>query len=222
MRRLNNIVVLTLVSISQPQEAKALESEFQAWSAAFVQSQVGRSPVLLWLDTHARRGSGSTVLIVRPAVGYRFLPTLSTHLGYGWIPNFVDGAETSHEHRIWQQFVWAPALHMQLLLNLRGRLEQRFSDQDGDIGLRFRVFGRANWRFGRSPYVLALWDELFLPANDTDWGQQAGFDQNRIFAGVGLLGFVGMRIEVGYLNVVLNRNVNRMLHALAINLFLRI
>lgn len=203
--------------------AHAVSSEFQSWAALFVGKDVGdpSSGLTLWFDGHARRGGDNTVVIIRPAVGYRFFPGLAVHGGYAWVPTFNDGATSDvQEHRAWQQLLWSPRPLQSLLINVRPRFEQRFASGGNDLGLRLRLFLRANWRFGTSPLLLACWDELFVPVNDTDWGQRAGFDQNRIFIGPGLVGFDGMRIEVGYLNVYLNRSTNQLNHNLALNLFL--
>jgi hypothetical protein len=46
------------------------------------------------------------------------------------------------------------------------------------------------------------------------------FDQNRAFLGLAVYAFEGLfRIEVGYLNVFLSREPNRLAHVLSLNFF---
>ncbi len=52
-----------------------------------------------------------------------------------------------------------------------------------------------------------MWDELFLPLNDTDWGARSGFGQNRAFGGLGVTLDPQRKVtlEFGYLNQYVNR-----------------
>lgn len=47
---------------------------------------------------------------------------------------------------------------------------------------------------------LVAWDEVFVRVNSTQWGGQAGFDQNRAFLGLGWTFNPNFRTELGYLN----------------------
>ena len=78
--------------------------------------------------------------------------------------------------------------------------------------------------FSFCPWLtFVLWDELFIHLNDTDWGAESGFDQNRVFVGLGLKcdPKSGWRTEVGYLNQTINNpsGDDRSHHILAINVF---
>jgi hypothetical protein len=216
------VVVLGLLVAPSNAAAQGTTSEFQSWAATFLGKNVGDSDFTLWFDGHARRGGDNTVAIIRPALGYRLTSDLTVHLGYAWVPTFNDGAPNRHEHRVWQQLLWVPKPVEGLVLNVRPRFEQRLVQGESGLGLRARLFLRANYRFGDSPFLIAVWDEVFLPVNDAAWGQAAGFDQNRIFVGPGIVGYPGMRVEVGYLNVVLNRATDAINHVLALNLFLQL
>lgn len=200
--------------------AAALEQSYQSWASGTQQLALG--PKLeLWLDEHARRRPGSSLFIVRPALGYRILERLTLHAGYAWVPVLEDGSHAVfHEHRIWQQLLWSADVTDTAAITIRPRLEQRFSDQGNDVGHRARWFARLNIGAKGQPVLLAIWDELFFLLSTTDWGPKAGFDQNRFFVGPGFPTELGMRFEVGYLNVYLRGAPNQMAHVLAVNAFL--
>jgi hypothetical protein len=62
---------------------------------------------------------------------------------------------------------------------------------------------------------------VFFAFNDTAWGQQAGFDQNRAFAGVGWFLDDAVRLEAGYMNRLVHRRdaPDPVHHAVMVNLF---
>lgn len=198
-----------LAVVLAPAQADATtESEFQAWSALAVTAKLGdpERPTgpSLWLDEHFRDAPGRTVFILRPALGYRFTKLVSGWLGYAWIPTLRDDDATLHEHRIWQQAIFQGKVGP-FTLQARPRFEQRFRQDDSDVGGRARLFLRGMWRFAEKvPLDLVAWDELFIGFNDTDWGQRAGYDQNRAFIGPAVT-FGEVRLEAGYLNVVQRR-----------------
>jgi hypothetical protein len=65
-------------------------------------------------------------------------------------------------------------------------------------------------------------DEVLLNLNDTDWGADSGFSQNRAFAGFGWSFDPGRRIRtaIGYLNQFIHRRSadDAMNHILSINI----
>ncbi len=107
---------------------------------------------------------------------------------------------------------------------MRTRLEQRFLEGADDTGWRLRHMVRMTHPLGSSQrYDLTLWDEVFVNVNDTDWGARDGFDQNRLFAGIGVALAPRVRTEIGYLHQYVERSSrpDAVGHTLSLNLFLR-
>ena len=107
-----------------------------------------------------------------------------------------------------------------------GEHPQRIPETDGDKASditmrRFRQFvrftqplesgSRLGWR---------VWDEGFFDLNDTDWGADTGFAQNRLFLGLGwgLETSMPATLEFGYLNQYISRpsRSDAMNHILAV------
>lgn len=216
-------VVLGVVLAGPPGVARA---ESQVWNALFLQARTGKtSGVSLWFDAHARRRGDGSLFILRPGVGYTFSPALTIHAGYGWIPRITDEGTNTDEDRTWQQAIFTKPVGSDVKLQLRGRLEQRFAASGDDIGHRFRMFARGQWAWCEGlPAQLVAWDEVFVGLNNTDWNTRRGFDQNRLFVGLGTDTRVdGVRVEAGYLNVAYRKpddGERRVDHAVMVNLFM--
>lgn len=212
---------VTLLCMASGSAQADVEPEFQIWTAAFVTTQQTEPGLSLWLDTHARRSGEGVVAIVRPGAGYRLGPEWVLHGGYGWIPTIPDGGGTVHEHQLWQQGIWTPVVEGPGGIIARLRLEERFSDRASGVALRLRAFGRFGYDVGQTPLVVVLWDEFIVNFNDATWGPHLGFDENRVFAGVGLKGASIFRMEIGYLNIITRRPAidDRLQNNLALNLF---
>jgi hypothetical protein len=196
--------------------------EQQGWLAFFGTKQLAASPWVFWLDAQLRLNEHVTqgTVLLRPGVGVRFRPDMVAWLGYAWTPVIREGALSLDEHRLWQQWTWDVPLPLGMKLSLRSRLEERLALSQ--VGLRFRQFVRLQSpRLGGGPMILAVWDEAFIAFNDTSFGQQAGFDQNRAFAGVGLFMSKEVRLEAGYLNQYqVRRNApDPMRHVLQVSVF---
>jgi len=198
----------------------------QVWAQFAGQGDLGRvAPALegarWWFDGHARHAvEGVDTTIVRPGLGLNVGEGMSAWLGYAWIREWAGGGENIDEHRIWQQFLWATPLDP-FTLTSRTRLEQRFHESGDDVGWRFRQFLRLDYLIEGSPARLVAWDELFFDLNETDWGADPGFRQNRLFAGVGWDLDEAWRFETGYLNQYFHRSsrADSMNHVLSVNFF---
>lgn len=175
----------------------------------------------LWLDVHGRREEQGTNVLVRPGVGLRVLPWLSLWAGYAWTPSFADGGdEVFHEHRVWEQIILSHAFGPGLSVQARTRFEQRFGEGSDEVAHRFRQFARLSWMHPSQPIGLVVWDELFVGLRGATWGAASRYDQNRLFVGPIFRVAPWARVEPGYLFVHLDRDTDRVVHAVAVNLFL--
>jgi len=208
---------LALACLSWMNVAQAQESTFSQWLSVPITVDAGEKPsrFQFWTDLHARRSSGSTLLILRPAVGWRFNKIVTAHVGYAYIPNFTDGGGFSSEHRVWEQVILNAKLGTIGKFQSRTRFEQRFAGNDPAVALRIREFIRFGVHFGEnSPFQFLVWDEIFLGLNDPGWAPQ-GYDQNRLFVGPGVdVEPLGGRLELGYMFNHLNRTPDIFNHVL--------
>jgi len=206
-------------------------SDVGQWNALFAQGDLdafgNRSDRLKWwFDGHLRfldDADGFNQSIVRPGIGWQLNEQSIVWAGYGWINTSTLSGLEIDEHRIWQQWTWSKGFDVWKLAH-RSRFEQRFVETGDDVGLRYRAFFRATRNLPSLPKLtLVWWDEIFYHLNDTDWGAESGFNQNRAFAGVGYKPSPSCRwrVEVGYLNQVIELPTrrDRNNHILSVNIF---
>jgi hypothetical protein len=216
-------LILALFVALSPLSALAEDTfthEPQGWVAFFGTKKIPDTVWVFWLDAQARLNAAATQtqVLLRPGVGVRFRPDMTAWLGYAWTPTVRGSELVVDEHRLWEQWTWDLSFGNGVKAQLRSRFEQRLSR--GELGLRFRQFVRAQSpRFGRA--LLVAWDEIFFAFNDTKWGQQAGFDQNRLFVGVGWFIDDAVRVEAGYFNQLVHRRdaPDPMRHVAMVNVF---
>jgi hypothetical protein len=198
-----------------------VDHDHAVWAGAMATQELsaGEPGVSLWLDLHRRQDSPAATMIIRPGVGLRINRSLSVWAGYAWVPTYPDGAARRDEHRVWEQVIYSHGLGRHGSLQARGRLEQRFAPNSDDVAHRFRQLLRFAWMHPRQPVGFAVWDELFVGLADADWGAVEGYDQNRLFVGPIFRIASWARVEPGYVLVHLDRSPNRLVHAVAVNLF---
>lgn len=223
--RFSLIVAIALVSSSL--QAQTTE-DTGTWLALFARGDVGcpeHGKLKWWFDGHARffddsGGFGQSIL--RPGLGYALSDSATLWAGYGWIKTSPNPNPVFDEHRVWQQITWSKDFDP-TRLGLRSRLEQRFLETGSDTGWRFRQLVSLRRPIDCTNLTLVAWDEVFINLNDTNWGASGGFDQNRVFLGVGLKACPSSpyRVEVGYLNQYVNRSTNSDLsnHLVAVNFY---
>lgn len=187
--------------------AQATEEDEQIWLAQFSTFSVGNK-WLVFTELQARQTDGAERLgqiIVRPAVGYQVSDAVSVFAGYAWVRTEPKGRAASTEHRAYQQLsVRLTGGPGKVTVASRTRLEQRFIVGRSDMGWRMRNLVRLDVPLSKG-YSAIVSGEPFVNLDTTTWGQRAGFDQMRGFAGVGIPVARGVALEVGYAGQYVNR-----------------
>ncbi|MEL7015965.1 MAG: DUF2490 domain-containing protein [Pseudomonadota bacterium] len=217
--RISLICLCTAVFISAPARAQ----DTQLWTALFANGQPNDdSRLLLWFDGHARYINDVDrlgVSIIRPGVGTKINSSLSLWAGYAWVVSRAADRPSITEHRLWQQATYTALEGKWGRLSGRTRLEQRFLETGDDTGWRVRQFFR--WAKPVSPrWTLTAWNETFIALNDTDFGAEGGYDQNRFFAGARWRATSRLSLEGGYLLNHLNRAVDETNHNISLSFVL--
>lgn len=161
-------------------------------------------------------------LILRPSVSYALSDKSSIALGYAYVETDT-GRRSSKEDRLWQQFSYASKFN-DFSWSSRTRLEQRSLDVGDDTSHRLRQMFRASHPVAKnSTWSVLGWNELFLNLNETNWAGPNGINQNRLFTGMMWRYSQKSRLEVGYLNQVVNApsgRENQMNHVLSSTWFI--
>ncbi len=184
-----------------------------------------QTPLLYWFDTQYRMAEdtdGFSQALIRPGVGVPLSEHHALWAGYAWVRTSPVSGDDFDENRLWQQWTHNPQVG-DWNLGFRSRFEQRWVETGDDVGLRWRQLFRGQRVLTSSPqWSLVGWDEFFFHLNDTDWGAEAGFDQNRAFFGYGFKRCKDspLRTEIGYLNQFTNSQGgdDRMNHILSFSL----
>jgi len=172
-----------------------------------------------WVDSQVRlleSTSGYSQALVRPGLGWGIFDHGAIWAGYNYVNTQPVTGPSTDEHQAWQQFTWSEPTGPWSRL-WRTRLEQRFSSSGDDVGVRLRQLFKATIPIRKGSRVsVAGWDEVFFHLRDTDWGNDAGFDENRFFIGVAwkLPSKFGTTMEVGYMNRYIDKSTgpNRLEH----------
>ncbi len=192
-------------------------ADFETWLAGHLNTSWGEN----WLgafelqDRFSENSYGQDRLLVRPSVGYQIGKRHSLWLGYAWTPTFYPTFRD--EHRFWQQalaeYAWGA-----WTLTFRFRMENRFIAGSGAILWRWRELARLTYAFNDT-WGLVLWDEAFFSLNGNAVVSR-GFDQNRFFFGPEFTLREGLRLQSGYLNVLVSHGGGVIAnHVLAVSLY---
>jgi hypothetical protein len=159
-------------------------------------------------------------VLMRPAVYYQLTEQSSIWAGYAHVVTHPAGKSAFDEHRLWQQYLYQFAHINNIAIQSRTRLEQRFIENADDTGHKLRQMLRFVASSGVHPKLSwVFYDEYFINLNNTDYGAQKGFDQNRAFLGGNWTLNPEAKIELGYLNqYVKTKQANFMNHVFSTTL----
>jgi len=208
--RIHHSLVLGFVLVFFFASAKAQSVDSGLWLGVFVTGKLpaplndAKGSWRLWVDGQSRFGDDFGRFsqgLVRPGVGYTLNNAWSVWAGYAYIRTEQPYARTpSNEQRIWEQVSWQGTAG-RADLSSRTRLEQRFHSAGSDTGWRLREMGKLMHPLGlNGPWLIAVYDEIFINLNSTNFGAKSGADRNRVFVGPGIHVGRPLRIELGYLN----------------------
>jgi hypothetical protein len=177
--------------------ALASEDDTQQWTTVKAQHKLDDRFTLslasrLRFDEDVSRAKD---LFLRPAVEVKVLPPFSLGLGYDYIYSYASNSST--EHRIWEQASVKLDLG-DLSIGNRLRIEQRFIDDADGVVVRARYRLRLEHPLGASVWKVIGSDEVFANLNSQGAGPVSGFEQNRLFGGVGRNLWDRLWIEAGY------------------------
>lgn len=151
-------------------------------------------------------GDNFDQMIYKPAIYYKLSPHASVGGGYEYLLTHPAGRANTHEQRLWEDFIYRFDLPSDVKLTARTRLDQRRLEGKSDTAHRIREMLKLSVPVSAIEGLsLVFSDEYFLNVNNTDWGVVRGFDQNRIFAGVGYKFSEHTNVEFGYLNQYVNK-----------------
>ncbi|WP_139557227.1 DUF2490 domain-containing protein [Methylotetracoccus oryzae] len=137
--------------------------------------------------------------MARAALGYSLSDRATVWLGYTFLPTQLQGKPYVAQQDVWPGFRYTLPTEFGTFM-FRTLFETNFIRGD-DARFRPRQMIRYLRPFEFEERLsLVVWDEFFVRLNSTEWGGKAGFDQNRIFLGLGWTFTPGVRAELGYLN----------------------
>lgn len=230
MFRIKNITLLLILCLfievySSPCLGSTEDSP-QLWSSVFVTHNLNQK-FGLFLEVQNRFAfdlKHNERLLMRPAAFYNLNDKFSFWLGYGWTPLFAPSFKD--EQRVWQQMQASNPFKLPFDQLFRLRFEQRIIEGVNTVALRVRLMTKFQYVVFESlpKWSLVAFDELFLNLNTAAATIDQGFDQNRIFLGLGYKFSDHVKTEFGYLNDYINRTapMDRIVHAGVISLFLKI
>jgi hypothetical protein len=172
------------------------ESDVQQWTSVRINHPIGdRWAVSLASEVRFDDDvSDYKSFSLKPAVHVAF--ARHWHLGLGYKYEDKDGG--SDEQAAWQEAAFAQSFG-KLALGHRLRLEERFIEGIGGVIARSRYRLKAAHPLWSSPWYLVGSEEVLVNLNNQGEGPVSGFEQNRLFAGLGLHLGRHVRAELGYL-----------------------
>lgn len=197
---------LMLFAIAAPASAD-VATTWGSWAQIVAEGDLGfvdpgLKDARLWLEGQSRWNEDWQHWyqgMARAALGYSLSDRATVWLGYTFLPTQLQGKPYIAQQDLWPAFRYMLPTEYGTFM-FRTMFETNFIRGD-DPRFRPRQMIRFMHPFEFEPRLsLVAWDEFFVRINSTQWGGQAGFDQNRVFLGLGWSFTPGARAELGYMN----------------------
>jgi hypothetical protein len=213
MKRYSLVSALVLILMHWTHAIAGPEEDGGYWFNLRMQGELP-APNFYWdLDINPRlrnEGKHLDTLYVRPALFYKPDEKTSFWLGHDTITSHPDGKASYQENRWWQQFQYQFDPHYSLTLSNRSRLEERTRQGFHETGHRLRQMFKVSHPSHSPALTYVMSDEVFVNIDQTDWGAQRGFDQNRLFIGINWKVSKTCLLETGYLNQFVHKTTHNL------------
>jgi hypothetical protein len=185
-----------LASLGVPQNAHSTEPDLQFWFPVQVIHPFAEDwSVSMQTEPRLKDDiSEFSQLVYKPALNYHFNETWAVSLGY----KYIDKYQQADEQDIWQEGHYNKKFG-DLATGFQVRLEERFLGDINGVIPRLRFLEHVSHPIGETPYYLTGFGAIRFNLDDKGQGPVSGFEQSRIYAGLGR--HIGDRIqfEAGYL-----------------------
>ena len=196
------VLFFVALGVSVPASAQT-EAEPRLWTAVSLQGRVGSDSPWRWAAdslVRTRNGAGTMDFMAEWfTVSRDVTRRASVGIGYAYGAGFPDSGPV-REHRFVQQYTWNAGV-ARSVVSFRTRVEERFLSGHGATLIRVGQQVRATWPLAAKRTLRGVVSgEVFFRANSTVRAAR-GFDNSRVFVGIGRKVTERNRIEVGYVNV---------------------
>lgn len=192
------LLAIPLALIATP--ALAQEEDQELWLTGAASVGLGGGTAFEF-DTVARFGNdpgGLYEVEINTLVSHKLPGGITIGGGYTRNVNYSRGTVTRTENRLRVQ-VGLSGKSGAVKLSGRIRLEHRDRSGGDEIGYRLRPQIKVAMPLNDS-FTGIVSHESFIALDDTDWGQRAGYERMRNFAGIGWKANKTLSFEIGYMN----------------------
>jgi hypothetical protein len=195
------------------------EQLFGNWTTLFINGKFGKDSPWIYMGEvgirasqgHKTSGGDQGYYIgsvpVRIGAGYQINKENSVMLGYLFQFSEPPYAKTDiYENRVWEQYQNVLNFGEAGVLQNRSRFEQRTITSSPGTALRWRQQVKYTYPINKE-WGFVINEEFFANCNTVDWGPVAGFDQNRIFVGPSYQFNKESKMEFGYMNNYVNKDL---------------
>ncbi|MGD9682359.1 MAG: DUF2490 domain-containing protein [Candidatus Obscuribacterales bacterium] len=193
---------LAAIKLQQSKPKADSINSFAMWTPVYGNLPIFRERYRLYLEAQTRIERTSrenftmAQLRLRTALGYKFNRSLAAYAGFAWCPDFNP---YRGEVRPYQDLLYGNVLFDKIQMAYRYRSEERFIEHVHGMSYRSRYKIRAAMPLGETSWYAIASDEIFLTFNQTRNGPHKGFDQYRLYGGLGRQINPHLRVETGYL-----------------------
>ena len=204
------LLALALAALPVSPACAGTNTDFQQWSLIFVNHHLDDRWSASMQFENRLRDDASEIdkQVYKPAGYYQFTDTLQLGVGY----KYVRKKDAADEQDPWQELFFRPLPRGKFTWTHQFRLEQRTGSSIDGVVPRLRYLIHVSHPLGDSDrYYWAAQEALRFNAASKDTGPVDGFEQSRLYFGLGRKMSPKLKVELGYLwNYQRRRGVNNL------------